>query len=247
MVPRSPARVRPPLGLPVLATRPIVLPARGLAPKTAPDDPVDYYYRPLTGSLYRGRLALASRLLGHETFDALLEVGYGSGIFLPELARRSSRLVALDLHDERARVEEMLRSLGVTADLRTGSLFEMPFGAGEFDALVCLSVLEHVRELDAALDEIERVLAPGGIAVLGFPVRNVLTDGFFRLVGYDPREIHPSSHRDILAAVQRHSSLTLERPLRLPPFLPQDLAAYVACRLRAPSGRAGTAQGRETR
>lgn len=216
-----------------MSRRTILLPAPGVAPKTAPDDPIDYYYRPLTGRLYRARLRLASDLLGDGPFDALVEVGYGSGVFLPELARRARRLVGLEIHDEADRVGAMLDALGADAELRQGSLFDMPFETGEFDALVCLSVLEHVRDLDGALDEIRRVLAPGGVAVLGFPVRNVFTDSFFRLVGYDPRDIHPSSHADILAAVRRHSRVELERQAHLPPLLPLNVAAYAACRLRA--------------
>ena len=219
-----------------VSRRTIVLPAPGVAPKTAPDDPIDYYYRPLTGRLYRGRLRLASDLLGDGPFDALVEVGYGSGVFLPELARRTTRLAGLEIHDAADRVAAMLESLGAEAELRHGSLFDMPFETGEFDALVCLSVLEHVRELDGALDEIRRVLAPGGVAVLGFPVRNIFTDTFFRLVGYDPRRIHPSSHADILAAAERHPGFELERRAHLPPVLPLDLAAYAGCRVRRRDG-----------
>jgi SAM-dependent methyltransferase len=212
---------------------PILLPPRSVVPKTAADDPVDYYYKPLTGRIYRARLRLAADLLGDGRHDALLEVGYGSGIFLPELARRADRLAAIDIHPQAERVREMLLELGVAADLREGSLFELPYGDGEFDALVCLSVLEHIVELDAALSELRRVLRPGGIAVCGFPVRNPVTDAFFRALGYKPREIHPSGHRDILAAVRRSGSFVVEQEARFPRIAPLDLAGYAGCRCRA--------------
>jgi SAM-dependent methyltransferase len=213
--------------------RDIRLPPAGLAPRTHAEDPVEYYYKPLTGRLYRARLRLIADLLGETRFESLLEVGYGSGIFLPELARRSSRLVAIDIHGESAKVEEMLAAVGVSAELVDASLFELPFADGEFEALVCVSVLEHTTELDRALDEFRRVLKPGGVAVLGFPVRNRVTDGFFRLVGYDPRAIHPSAHGDILGAAERRADFTLEQRAWLPKFLPLDLAAYAGCRCRA--------------
>ena len=211
----------------------LILPPRSIVPKTAPDDPVDYYFRPLTARIYRARLRLASSLLGGGRFDSLLEVGYGSGIFLPELARRSGRLAGIDVHGESSRVEEMLSRLGIEADLREASLFEIPFEDGEFDALVCLSVLEHITELEEALTEFRRLLRPGGVAVLGFPVRNPITDTFFRAVGYNPREIHPSSHRDILRAVRAHHELAVEREARFPRFPAVDRAAYAGCRCRA--------------
>jgi ubiquinone/menaquinone biosynthesis C-methylase UbiE len=211
----------------------LLLPPRGLVPKPDAYDPVDYYYRPATARLYRARLRMALDLLGPGRFPALLEVGYGSGIFLPELATHAERLVGIDLHGESAPVAEMLRRLGVEAELLQGSLFELPFADGEFDALVCISVLEHLQELDRALDELRRVLRPGGVAVLGYPVRNLFTDTFFRLARYDPRAIHPSSHADILAAARRRPGLAVDADAHFPSFLPISLSAYAGCRCLA--------------
>ncbi len=214
----------------LLQTGGIALPPRGLPPRTGDDDPVDYYYRPLSARLYRARLQLAGRLLGPGPFSALLEVGYGSGIFLPELARRTERLAAVDIHDEAARVRTMLLELEVEAELRRASVYELPFGDGEFDAVVCLSVLEHLTDLEGALDELRRVLVRGGVAVLGFPARNPATDAAFRLAGYDPRLLHPSGHGEILDAVRSHPDFTLAREGRIPWFAPLELAAYAGCR-----------------
>ena len=188
----------------------LLLPPRELVPKPDADDPIDYYYKPLTARLYRARLEMAVDLLGVGRYPSLLEVGFGSGIFLPELAEHTDRLVAVDIHPESARVEEMLRRLAIEAELRQASLFELPFEDAEFHGLVCVSVLEHLTELDRALDELRRVLRPGGVAVLGYPVRNPLTDAFFRLARYNPREIHPSSHADILAAAERHPGFDVD-------------------------------------
>jgi SAM-dependent methyltransferase len=205
----------------------LLLPPRDLVSKPDEDDPIDYYYRPLTAPLYRARLKDALALLGPGPFDSLLDVGYGSGVFLPELARRTSRLVGVDVHAGRAGVEEMARALGIEVELLDASLFELPFAEGEFAALVCMSVLEHLRELDRALDEFVRVAAPGGRLVLGVPVRNPATSSFVRLVGYDPLEIHPSSHRDVARALERHPRLAVRRRTVFPRVLPVDVAAYV--------------------
>jgi SAM-dependent methyltransferase len=211
----------------------LTLPPRALVTKPAVDDPIDHYYRPFTGPLYRARLRDALILLGDGRFEALLEVGYGSGVFLPELARRTNRLVGIDVHAGRNGVAQMAARLDLVVELLDASLFELPFEDGTFDALVCLSVLEHFRELDAAFEELRRVLRQGGQFVLGVPVRNVATSVFFRLVGYDPGEIHPSSHRDVAGAIERADGLTLERELHFPRLLPLDLAAYASFRCRA--------------
>ena len=211
----------------------LLLPPRELVPKPDADDPIDYYYKPFTARLYRARLEMAVGLLGQGRYPSLLEVGYGSGIFLPELAGHTDRLVAVDIHPESARVGEMLTGLGVEAELHQASLFELPFEDGEFHGLVCVSVLEHLTELDRALDELRRVLRPGGVAVLGYPVRNPLTDAFFRLARYNPREIHPSSHADILAAAERHAGFAVDVSTHFPSFLPTSFSAYAGCRCRA--------------
>lgn len=208
----------------------LVLPKRELIEKSHADDPLDFYYHPLSGIVYRRRLVMALTLLGEGPFGRLLEVGYGSGILLPELARRARDVHGVDIHPNVGSVERMLRAHGVTAALRVGDLFALPYPDGHFEALVCLSVLEHLTELDRAFAEIRRVLAPAGAAVLGFPVRNAITTTFFRAVGYDAAEIHPSSHRDILAAARR--AFTVDRVLRYPALLPADVGLYVTCRCR---------------
>ena len=209
----------------------LALPPRGALAKTDPDDPLDFYYRPLTAWVYRARLRLALGLLGEGAFDSLLEVAYGSGILLPELSLRATSVAAIDIHQKRDEVASNLERLGVRVELYQASIFEMPFGADSFDALVCLSVLEHLTELDEAFEEFARVLRPGAIAVIGFPVRNPVTDRAFRLLGFDPREIHPASHTDIVEAAQRNRDLLVERCAQIPVLVPRSLAAYVVCRL----------------
>lgn len=210
----------------------LYIPPRAVVPKPNSDDPIDYYYRPVTGTIYRNRLRYAVELLGPDRYDAMLEVGTGSGILLPELSRHTRRLVAIDIHDKLDDVREFLAKERVEAEVVHGSLFEMPFRDGEFDALFCASVLEHLTDLDGALNEFARVVKPGGTLVLGFPVRNVVTDAFFRLAHFSPRDIHPSSHRDIEAAIDRCPGLEFVRRRALPALLPLDLSLYDVCKCR---------------
>jgi len=206
------------------------LPRREAIQKSHDDDPLDFYYFPLTGWVYRRRLAMGLALLGEGPFEQLLEIGYGSGILLPELARRAREVHGVDIHERGEPVERMLRAHGIAAILRRGDIYALPYADGSFGGVICLSVLEHLTELDRACAEVRRVLAPGGVAVCGFPVRNAITTAFFRAAGYDEKEIHPSTHRDILAAARR--AFAVERVLRLPAILPADFGLYVACRCR---------------
>ena len=208
----------------------IRLPAREHISPTNDEDPLQYYYSLITRYIYGRRLELVCDLLGNGPFENLLEIGYGSGILLPELSQRCKHLVAVDIHRQFDQVYAMLEAERVEASLHYGDVRSLPFQDAEFDAVVCVSVLEHLAQLAAAIDEICRVLGRHGVAVLGFPVRNVVTNAFYRIVGCDPLKIHPSNHRHILVAI--HAGLHMDQSVAFPSFLPMDFSLYVVCRCR---------------
>ena len=55
---------------------------------------------------------------------------------------------------------------GPVSDIRS-----LPFPAASFDAVYSMGTVEHFAETDTALQEIFRVLAPGGVAIFGVPNR----------------------------------------------------------------------------
>lgn len=50
-----------------------------------------------------------------------------------------------------------------------GDACSMPFADASFDAVACYEVLEHVARPDALLEEVSRVLVPGGVAEFTMP------------------------------------------------------------------------------
>jgi len=189
------------------------LPARDHIRPIDDDDPLRFYYVPVVGHLYRRRLEMASALLdGHR--GRVVEVGYGSGVFLPELAAVSgTRVIGVDRHREGAAVRAMARREGVDAILVTGDVLRLPFAARTVDALVCLSVLEHIAALDDAAAELHRVLRPGGVAILGYPRVDKLMGALFRAIGFaDIERHHVSTPRDIEAALGRVLTRDVTRP-----------------------------------
>lgn len=215
---------------------PLMLPSRAnMALVIDNGTPEDYhlvrlYYSWYAGWLYRHRLQMIADLLGDTQFACVLDVGVGSGIFIKELLARSDRVTGVDIHATYHGVRAMLAKEAVDlarVDLRQGSIFDLPYADRSFDAVVCVSVLEHFEDPRPALAEMNRVVQPEGMLVLGFPARNAITDSFFRLVGYDARDIHPASHQMILAAIRDVLSIDVIR------FFPsQFLPLYIACRAR---------------
>ena len=204
----------------------IYLPAKDNLRRTYDDDPVFYHFNPLIGWVYRKRLENTVALLGDVKYDKLLEIGYGSGLLLPELKRHTKNLYGVDMEGAIPDVQQMLDFEEVEAELIHGDILELPYETDFFDAVVSVSVLEHIKDIDKAVSEIKRVLKPGGTAVLSFPTKNKITNSFFRLVGYDPSVLHPSSHRVIEEGVSKH--FTIEKKLLFPPIGLSDFALYVS-------------------
>lgn len=192
---------------------------------TGPTDPIRYHYQPLIRHFMNRRLAMALTLLGLRRFRRLLDAGFGGGVFLPELARRTDELHGVDIHNQIEDVKRTADLEGITVHLRRASVMATGYPDAFFDCVVCISVLEFIDNLPGAIAEIRRIAAPKGTIVLGFPGEN-----FFTRLGYllartpDPRRVHRANYRMILAGACRY--LKLVRLLRFPSFLPPRLALF---------------------
>ena len=144
--------------------------------KTGDVDHADWNFRPVLGSIMRLRDRIVLSLLGPQHDPRLLEIGYGSGVFLPELARHCDELHGLDVHNRQTAVAEVLAKAEVRADLVSASMTAMPFKDQSLDCAVAVSALEFVDDLDAACREVKRVLRPGGVFVAVTPGSSPLVD-----------------------------------------------------------------------
>lgn len=205
------------------------IPSRINIKATNPEDPLDYYYIFGIRRFYLKRLKMALPLLSG-AYANLLEIGYGSGILFPELFRRSAKLYGIDTHEQNGLVREMMIKEGINAELTTGNILHLPYEDGKFDSVVCLSVLEHIADLEQAVAEIKRVLSVQGIAVIGFPIKNKITDFLFHLVGFDHSSHHVSNHSVIMDKLRQN--LIVEKTVRFPALLPPGYSLYevVKCR-----------------
>ncbi|MBI4637178.1 MAG: class I SAM-dependent methyltransferase [Candidatus Rokubacteria bacterium] len=190
----------------------------------ADDDPLRWYYHPLLGRLYQRRVDVAVGLI--PPGRRVLEVGYGSGTSLLELDDRFREVHGVDAHGYGGRIAEIFARHGVRLRLSRGSVDALPYASERFDAVLALSILEHlpVDSQDGAMREIRRVLRPGGIVVVGVPGLNALMSVAFRLMGCDIRQHHFSSPRVVRAAATRH--FAIDRVVTQPPGAPAALMTY---------------------
>ena len=190
------------------------------------EDPIAYYYIPIFRTFFIKRLEMCLDLLPQKTIPRLLDVGCGTGIILPELLRRCDQVWAVDSQLQDRSVLGMLEQEKLPRDrvrLAAGDLLRLPFKDNYFDAVLLISILEHIQDLPAARTELFRVTKPGGMIVAGFPTKNALTD---KLLG-PSTGFHVSTHRQILEALR--SDLNDFKVVGLPSFLPVNLTLYVAC------------------
>jgi SAM-dependent methyltransferase len=125
----------------------------------------DYDYRahdspiPLQRYWQRSRFRYISELIDGE--GPVLDVGCGSSHIIGVLPRGS---VALDVLINKLRFARRFPIPRVR-----GSGFALPFADESFPCVLCSQVIEHVPMVPSMIDELCRVLRPGGRLVLGTP------------------------------------------------------------------------------
>ena len=107
----------------------------------------------------------------------VLDIGCGAGVVARALAARGCKVWGLEMDARRAasarhHCVEVLETDVETVDLAT------EFEGRTFDVVLCLDVLEHLRNPAAALGKVTTVLAPGGSVVISIPN---ITHGALRL------------------------------------------------------------------
>jgi ubiquinone/menaquinone biosynthesis C-methylase UbiE len=97
----------------------------------------------------------------------VLEVAPGPGYFSIELAKLGGDVTGLDI--SRTLVDIARRNAaeaGVKVAFEQGNASDMPFSAKSFDFLLCRAAFKNFSEPVKALEEMHRVLKPGGRALI---------------------------------------------------------------------------------
>jgi ubiquinone/menaquinone biosynthesis C-methylase UbiE len=100
--------------------------------------------------------------------SSVLEVAPGPGYFAIELAKLGNyQITGLDISETFVEIARAnAAEAGVRIDFRRGNASSMPFGDGTFDFLLCRASFKNFSEPKRALEEMYRVLKPGGQALI---------------------------------------------------------------------------------
>jgi len=115
---------------------------------------------PLQRMWQRRRFEIVHDFMGPQGAQIALDIGCGSS----RIVQTIPGMVGLDLGMHKLR---WLRAPGRL--LVQGSLTHLPFRSGAFDMVLCSEVIEHIPRELVHLDELVRLVRPGGLLILGTP------------------------------------------------------------------------------
>ncbi|MDN3020424.1 class I SAM-dependent methyltransferase [Streptomyces sp. S.PB5] len=159
---------------------------------------------------------MLARALGTERDRTILDIGCGDGtaaaVAAPLLP--GHRLVGVDWSQDALRRARTRLPYAVRGELGDGGL---PFAAESVDAVLFSEVIEHLVDPDAAMDEIRRILRPGGHLMLSTPNLAAWYNRALLFAGVQPvfsevslRAIHGRPGREVVG----HLRLYTPRALR---------------------------------
>jgi ubiquinone/menaquinone biosynthesis C-methylase UbiE len=125
------------------------------------------WYAKNTGNDVRGTRKLASSIVDSLKPGArVLEVAPGPGYLAIEIAKMGDfKVSGLDISHSFVRIaSENARKAGVSVDFRHGDAAHMPFPDESFDFVVCRAAFKNFSDPLGAINEIYRILGPGGRA-----------------------------------------------------------------------------------
>lgn len=117
----------------------------------------------------------------------ILDIGTGEGQLARQAAAAGAFVTGIDPTE--AQIVEAARRAGGVAYARAGAA-QLPFADAAFDAVVACLVFEHIDEVDDAIAEVARVVAPGGrfVFFLNHPLIQTPGSGWIDDQVLDPPE-----------------------------------------------------------
>lgn len=101
----------------------------------------------------------------------ILDLGCGTGHLTLDLLKEGYKVSAVDISKEL--IDFTLKSIneeGYSIDARVMNIHNLDwFGAQRFDAVICLDVLEHVKDDNSALKNINYILKSNGLLICSVP------------------------------------------------------------------------------
>ncbi|HEY5122560.1 MAG TPA: class I SAM-dependent methyltransferase [Ignavibacteria bacterium] len=208
---------------------------RELLIKTNSVDHADWNYKTVLGYIQRKRFQLILSLIRNTHSDKILEIGYGSGIFMPALSKYCEQLYGIDIHPFNVEVSKVLDNYGVVARLFEGSVSKMPFVNDTFDLIISVSTFEFIDDKISACLEIQRVLKKNGRFLLITPAQSWILDTGFKLLTKENADNDFGNERQrVVPILKKYFNISKSR--MFPPVIGNVFPVYKAYVLQLKDG-----------
>lgn len=198
--------------------------------KTGPVDHAEWNYKPLIKYIQLKRFQLCMKLINNNKSQRLLEIGYGSGIFIPTFPNVASEIYGLDIHKKNKEVENILLKRNIQTSLVSGSAVEIPFDDNFFDSVISVSAIEFIEDLDTVCKETKRVLKDNGFFIVITPGYSSLLDLGLKILTKENAKLDYENRRKyIIPTLLKY--FKLEDKITFPKFSVPSLRLYYGLKL----------------
>jgi len=108
-------------------------------------------------------------LSAHHEFPDALNLGTGEGDYDQMIAGHCGQLTACDINEADIAYAQQLNEGVENLEYRVEDALNLSFADNSFDLIISVDVIEHVGKPARMIEEVFRVLKPGGIALITFP------------------------------------------------------------------------------
>lgn len=145
---------------------------------------------------------------GKRVLDVACGEGYGSAL----LARTAAHVTGVDLSEQAIGHAKKAYASLANVEFMRAPCTQLPVADASIDVAVTFETLEHIAEQDAFLDELARVLAPGGVLVLSCPNKLEYSDKRSFSNEFHVKELYRAELEKLVAARFPHADWYGQRP-----------------------------------
>ena len=147
-----------------------------------------------------------------------LEIGPGSGTYLPTLLELCDQVIATDIEPAFLTQAQAVAVDNHRLETRVDNLIDTRLPEASFDLILCTEVIEHLPDSTAALVNLAKLLKPNGTLILSTPqrwsllescARIALLPGVIRLTrAVYGESVEPTGHINLLTPAQLQAQIS---------------------------------------
>lgn len=143
--------------------------------------------------------------------------GYGSNL----MAQKAAKVIGVDISEE-AVLSARDKYRRANLEYKVGSADKIPAPDNTIDVLISFETLEHHDRHDEMMQEIKRVLVPGGLCIISTPDKLVYTDKPNKINPFHVKELYKDEFKNLIRHYFKNISFFKQQFLSGSLIVPDD-------------------------